>query len=79
METEQHASLVRDLPVEYVLMQNKNLLAGYQKYIEPLLVGISPEDRLKLAAEFRGRDVYGDEVHSLDGLADYLDPPVGGS
>ncbi len=79
METEQYTSLVRELPVAYVLMQNKNLLAGYQKYIEPLLVGISSEDRLRLAAEFRGRDVYGAEVHSLAGLADYLDPPVGGS
>lgn len=79
MEDEQRISLVAALTEAYITMPNKNLLAAYQRSIEPLLEGISAEDKLALADKFRQTTVYGAEVHSLAGLAFYLDPQVGGS
>ncbi len=79
MEKEQQIGLVAALTEAYISMPNKNLLAGYQASIDPLLEGISLEDRLVLAGEFRQKTALGDEVHSLAGLVFYLDPQVGGS
>ncbi|MEK9143213.1 MAG: hypothetical protein AAB481_01105 [Patescibacteria group bacterium] len=79
MEDEQRTSLVAALAEAYVSMPDKNLLAAYQRSIEPLLEGISAEDKLALADEFRQTTVYGAEEHSLAGLAFYLAPQVGGS
>lgn len=79
MDNEQRISLVAALTEAYITMPNKNLLAAYQRSIEPLLEGISAEDKLALADEFRQATIYGAEVHSLAGLAFYLDPQAGGS
>ena len=79
MEYEKWTSLTDALKVAYIAMPNKNLLAGYQANIDPLLEGIFPADKLALADEFRQTTIDGAEVHSLAGLAFYLDPQVGGS
>ena len=79
MEEEQRIGIIAALTEAYIFMPDKNLVAAYQKSIEPLLEGISPEDRLALAYEFRQKTALGAEAHSLTGLAFYLDPPVGGS
>ena len=79
MEEKQRIGLVAALTEAYVSMPNKILLAGYQANIDPLLEGISAEDKLALADDFRQTTVYGAEEHSLAGLAFYLAPQVGGS
>lgn len=79
MEKEQQIRLVAALTEAYITIPDKNLLAAYQRSIETLLKGISPEDRLALADGFREKVTLGDEAHSLAGLAFYLDPQVGGS
>lgn len=79
MEEEQRSSLVAALTEAYISMPDKNLFAAYQRSIEPLLKGITPEDRLALAHGFWQKTAIGAEAHSLAGLAFYLDPSVGGS
>lgn len=78
MEKEQQTNLVAALTEAYIAMPDKNLLAAYQTSIEPLLEGVPDVDRSALAEILRGTTALGDEEHSLQGLADFLDPPVGG-
>lgn len=79
MDEKQHAGFIALLTETYVAMPDKNSLAAYQQKIEPLLGGISLEDRLALAGEFRQTTALGAGEYSLAGLAYYLDPPAGGS
>lgn len=86
METEQQEGLVSGLRQAYIFMVNVSdefaieLTSDvYKVWIDPLLKGISLEDRLKLADLFRDTILIGQRrEYNMGGLADYLDPSVGG-
>lgn len=82
MEDEHRIGLIAALGDAYVFMTNAGLIndaQAYQTHIEPLLGGVTPEDRARVANTLRNMKLVGDREYSLTGLAFYLDPQVGGS
>lgn len=79
IEAEQRIRLVGALTEVYIGMPDKNSLRAYKEDIEPLLEGISAEDRFALGSELLPKVALGKKVHSLARLALYLNPLVGGS
>ncbi|MBI5620244.1 hypothetical protein HY949_00520 [Candidatus Gottesmanbacteria bacterium] len=76
MIEEARASLFTALTETYVLIPDKNLPEAYIKSIEPLLGGVSPEDRLTLARELLQKTTFGEKEYAFAGLAAYLDPSI---
>lgn len=82
MIEKQRQDLIAAVGSAYVTMHNAgeiNSAAAYQANIEPLLWEISQEGRSELADAFRNMTLIGNEMYSMNGLAFYLDPQVGGS